>query len=127
MMVGKPDIDIVANADDSGIRVTYSGGHTVTVVRDEVVANTDPEKHEHDSGPDMWMEGRLAVDCYAPNPPQSWATGYCWLETRTDDGEWKQVELYVGDPEVDGHPLDGHTATYDVTRLEAVERPEEAD
>lgn len=127
MVARKSELEIVASADESGIKVTYSGGHTVTVAVDEMVLDSEPELLEHDGGPDVWDEGRLTVDCYAPDPPQSWATGYCWLETETDEGRWERVELHVGDPDAGGHPTERATATYDVARLNAVERPEGAD
>ncbi|ELZ92823.1 hypothetical protein [Haloferax volcanii] len=127
MVARKPELEIVANAEESGIKVTYTGGHSVTVAQDEMVEDTDPELLEHEDGPDVWREGQMVVDCYAPDPPGSWETGYCWLETETDEGKWERVELHVGDPDADGHPTEKMTATYDVARLNAVERPEGAD
>ncbi|WP_254838059.1 hypothetical protein [Natronomonas marina] len=127
MVSRKPELEIVANAEESGIKVTYTGGHTVTVAQDEVVADSEPELLEHEDGPDVWDEGRLVVDCYAPDPPGSWATGYCWLETSTEEGEWDRVELHVGDPDANGHPIERTSTSYNVARLNAVERPEEAE
>lgn len=124
MVSTKQDLETVAGADESGIEVTYSGGHSVTVAVDEVMEDSEPEHLEHEAGPDVWDEGRLAVDCYSPDPPGSWATGYCRLEARTDEGDWQQVELYVGDPDA-GHPLDRESASYSVARLQAVERPQD--